>query len=167
MPGIFQFQFVYKPRSGSFTYSSWLNLMQQSNTIMSQEVIFTGHSGRKYTYQLFPRKTTFTKPLPGLYIHVKETPSGWRPVRIGETCDLNQRLSNHENQAAVDQAGATHICVRVNFDGEPARLEEEKDLILHYKPELNVQHNREVAPPPTKPRVHPSPSSIPGLWPLK
>jgi len=102
---------------------------------------WAGKSGTQYKYWLFPRGFTFGEGQPGNYIHAKETsPGRFAPIYIGQTSDLNERLSNHEQQECVDGKGATHLCVHKNTNGEPARLAEEKDLILLWQPPCNTQH---------------------------
>jgi predicted GIY-YIG superfamily endonuclease len=131
--------------------------------IQPTQITWPGKSGHKYTYYIFPRGVEFNPGQPGLYIFVKETRPGYfKPVYIGQTQDLNERLSNHEKQAAVDRAGATHICARVNSAGEQSRLAEEKDLIDQWQPECNVQHIREVAPTSTMRPRNPWQIAVPG-----
>lgn len=114
-------------------------------------------------FHIFPRGTQFEAGQPGLYVHVKETsPHKWLPLYIGQTGDLNDRLSNHEKEEEVNRAGATHVCARVNSGGEQARLDEEKDLIDRWQPECNVQHIRPAASPSTTRRVNPWQFSTPG-----
>ena len=104
---------------------------------------WTGQSGAAYTYYICPRGTQFSDNVPGNYIHAKETsPGKFVPVYIGQTKNLNERLSNHEKKACVDKHGATHVCVHANSQGEQARLDEEKDLILRWQPTCNSQHIR-------------------------
>ena len=102
-----------------------------------------GISGRDYTYYIWPRGSTFDPGQAGNYIHAKETaPNTFVPIYIGQTRDLNQRLSNHEQQACVDRKGATHLHVHVTPGGEQARLQEEKDLIVRWQPPCNTQYCR-------------------------
>lgn len=134
---------------------------------MSQplEIYFPGVSGNKYRFLMYPRATRFQGGYAGLYIYAKETtPGRFTPVYIGQTSDLNVRLNNHDKEEEVGRAGATVVCVRVSSGGEQARLAEEKDLILQWQPECNVQHIREAAPPSTTRQVHPSPLSNLGKY---
>ena len=105
-----------------------------------QTIKWTGQSGTQYTYWIYPRGQKFTGETPGNYIHAKETESGsFIAIYVGQTKDLNVRLSNHEKQQCVDSHGATHLHVHANNKGEAARLAEESDLIARLQPACNVQ----------------------------
>jgi predicted GIY-YIG superfamily endonuclease len=105
-----------------------------------QTIKWPGESGTEYVYFIYPRGTRFDDGQPGNYIHVIETsPNRFKPVYIGQTNDLNRRLTNHEKQQCVDSRGASHLCVRVNA-GERARLLEEEDLIRRWNPACNTQY---------------------------
>ncbi len=99
-----------------------------------------GLSGTGYIYFIYPRGTTFDPSQPGNYVHAVETsPGRFKPVYIGQTNDLNRRLTTHDQQSCVDSEGATHVCVHVNSN-EAARLVEEKDLIRRWQPPCNTQY---------------------------
>ena len=60
----------------------------------------------------------------------------WHSEYIGQTDNLNNRLSTHENWPEAQQRGATHIHIREESDHEKrARLEEK--LIQAYQPPMN------------------------------
>lgn len=100
---------------------------------------WSGKSGKQYQYWIHPVGTTF-KEEPGNYIYAKETrPGYWAPCYIGQTKNLNDRLSDHEKEACAKRQGATHIHAHTNGHGEAARLAEEKDLILKWQPPCNEQ----------------------------
>lgn len=108
---------------------------------MSEEatIAWTGKSGKKYNYWIHPIGTEF-KDSPGNYIFAKEThPGHWTPVYIGQTNSLKTRLSNHEKESCAKRHGATHIHAHTS-GSEQSRLEEEEDLITHWKPPCNDQH---------------------------
>ena len=91
-----------------------------------------GISGRKYEYWIYKIGTTF-KEEPGNYIFAKETKTSyWSPSYIGETENLNQRLTDHEKESCARKHGATHIHTHLNASGEEARRQEENDLIMKY-----------------------------------
>ena len=101
--------------------------------------MWSGLSGEKYKYWIHPLGTTF-KALPGNYIFAKETsPDHWLPVYIGQTESLRDRLGGHEKEACAKRNGATHIHAHLN-SSKQARLAEEKDLILKWKPPCNDQY---------------------------
>ena len=96
-------------------------------------------SGTSHRFWIYPRGTKFNEPCPGIYIYARETsPHKWIPIYIGQTENVNVRLTNHEQQECVDQNGATHIHVSI-VTGEKSRLAIEKDLIQQWKPVCNTQ----------------------------
>lgn len=106
-----------------------------------QTIEWPGQSGKKYKYWIYPRHQTFNTGQPGNYIHAREvSPGRFAPIYIGETDDLNKRLSNHEQQDCVDRNGATHLHVHKASADEWDRRAEEKDLILQWQPVCNTQH---------------------------
>ncbi|MFZ0917728.1 MAG: hypothetical protein WAN04_12595 [Candidatus Udaeobacter sp.] len=96
-------------------------------------------SGTSHRFWIYPRGTKFNEPCPGIYIYARETsPHKWTPIYIGQTENVNIRLTNHEQQECVDQNGATHIHVSI-ITPEKSRLAIEKDLIEQWKPVCNTQ----------------------------
>jgi hypothetical protein len=96
-------------------------------------------SGTSHRFWIHPRGTKFNEPCPGIYIYARETsPHKWIPIYIGQTENVNVRLTNHEQQECVDQNGATHIHVSI-ITSEKSRLATEKDLIEQWKPVCNTQ----------------------------
>jgi hypothetical protein len=72
---------------------------------------------------------------------VKRLANGkWLPVYIGEGISLQGRIPNHERWAEARRLGASDVMSHTTPSGEKARLAEERDLIEHWKPSLNVQH---------------------------
>lgn len=99
---------------------------------------WSGQSGTNYKYWIYPIGTSF-KDSPGNYIYSKETKPGyWSPVYIGQTNSLQNRLSNHEKESCSKRNGATHIHVHLSGN-ETSRLNEEKDLVVKWKPTCNEQ----------------------------
>jgi hypothetical protein len=96
-------------------------------------------SGTSHRFWIYPRGTKFNEPCPGIYIYARETsPHQWIPIYIGQTENVNIRLTTHEQQERVDQNGATHIHVSI-ITPEKSRLAIEKDLIEQWKPVCNTQ----------------------------
>ena len=104
------------------------------------KITWTGKSGKKYAYWLANIGDTFNA-VPGNYIFVKETqPGSWKAIYIGETKDLDDRLSNpdsHEKMPCAKREGATHICNHSNDRGQKDRRDEESDLIASENPPCN------------------------------
>ena len=63
------------------------------------DISWEGASGKTYNYWVHPIGADF-KDEPGNYIYAKETkPQHWRPVYIGQTSSLADRLADHEKEA--------------------------------------------------------------------
>jgi hypothetical protein len=101
------------------------------------DIHWKGGSGSTYGYWIHPIGTSF-KDEPGNYIYAKETePRRWRPIYIGQTSSLGDRLANHEREACAKRNGATHIHAHTTSGGETRRLSEEADLIEEWNPVCN------------------------------
>lgn len=107
---------------------------------MAEEIIhWTGASGKKYKYGIYKIGTSF-KDCPGNYIFAKETsPGHWRPLYIGETEDLRDRLSDHEKMPCVTRNGGTHVHVHVSSSDTDVRRIEENDLLDKWDPICNKE----------------------------
>ena len=91
----------------------------------------------KYGYWIHPIGTAF-KDEPGNYMYATESrPGYWRPVYIGQTESLRDRLADHEREWCARRNGATHIHAHVTTAGELARRTEETDLIRKWSPVCN------------------------------
>lgn len=105
----------------------------------SLKIYWKDKSGTSHRFWIYPRGTKFNEPCPGIYIYARETsPHKWIPIYIGQTENVNVRLTNHEQQECVDQNGATHIHVSI-ITNEKSRFTIEKDLIEQWKPVCNTQ----------------------------
>ena len=105
----------------------------------SLEIYWKDKSGTSHRFWIYPRGTRFNEPCPGIYIYAREaSPHKWMPIYIGQTENVNVRLSSHEQQECVDQNGATHIHVSI-ITNDKSRLAIEKDLIQQWKPVCNTQ----------------------------
>ena len=96
-----------------------------------------GQSGRRYKYWVYKIGTKF-KEAPANYVFARETAAlTFAPVYVGQTGDLGSPLDDHEKMPLIRESGATHIHVHANSRGEPARLEEEADLVNMWSPICN------------------------------
>lgn len=103
---------------------------------MADKYTWTGASGKKYTYDIFPIGTDWYG-VPGNYIFAKESsPGKWQAVYIGETESFKERLPNHNELPCIRLNGGTHTHAHVNRDNS-ARLEEEQDLLANNKTPCN------------------------------
>lgn len=101
------------------------------------DIVWEGKSGNKYSYWIHKIGTGF-KDAPGNYIYAKEiSPGRWKPVYIGQTSSLSDRLGNHEKEGCATRNGATHIHAHTSSSSEAARLGEEIDLIKRWSPVCN------------------------------
>jgi hypothetical protein len=88
-------------------------------------------------YRSYPIGTQI-KDESGNYIYAKETtPNRWRPIYIGQTSSLMDRLVDHEKETCAKRHGATHIHAHTSSSSEQVRKREESDLILNYSPACN------------------------------
>lgn len=98
---------------------------------------WAGQSGKIYPYHVYPIGTSF-KSVPATYIYARQSEEGsWIPVYIAQTRDLHQRLEGYAKQECALLNGATHIHVHLSTQGQAARCEEERDLVLHWQPVCN------------------------------
>jgi hypothetical protein len=105
----------------------------------SPQIYWKDKSGITHRFWIYRRGTRFNEPCPGIYIYARETsPHKWIPIYIGQTENVNVRLTNLEQQKCLDQNGATHIHVSI-VTNEKSRLAIENDLIEQWKPVCNTQ----------------------------
>ena len=105
----------------------------------SLQIYWKDKSGTRHRFWIYPLGTKFNEPCPGIYIYARQTsPHKWSPIYIGQTENVNVRLTNQEQQECVDQKGATHIHVSIITD-EKSRITIQKDLIEQWKPVCNTQ----------------------------
>jgi hypothetical protein len=96
-------------------------------------------SGREHRFWIYRRGTRFNEPCPGIYIYARETsPHKWVPIYIGQTQNVNVRLTKREQRECVDKHGATNIHVSI-VTSEKSRVAIAKDLIEQWKPLCNRQ----------------------------
>jgi predicted GIY-YIG superfamily endonuclease len=119
--------------------STWQTAYNARRMNKSLEIYWKDKSAVGHRFWIYRRGTKFNEPCPGIYIYARETsPHKWIPIYIGQTENVNVRLTNHEQQKCVDQNGATHVHVSIVTD-EKSRLAIEKDLIQQWKPVCNTQ----------------------------
>lgn len=72
------------------------------------DIYWSGESGKEYGYWIHKIGTSF-KDEQVNYIYAKETePGRWRPMYVGQTSSLADRLADHEKEACAKPNGATH-----------------------------------------------------------
>ena len=118
-------------------------------------ILWAGQSGRSYTFWIYPIGTNFCDK-PGNYVYSRQTQPGmWSPVYVGQTENLNDRLSNHEKELHAIRNGATHIHAHVNNGTKQDRLDEETDLIRRWHPVCNARATIRTAFPLQMPVTDP------------
>ncbi len=109
---------------------------------MVTNVTWTGGSGNKYTFELYPVGTEF-KPFSGVYVFSRPIGrSNMEALYVGETQSfydrLNAGIENHDGFKSASRAGASHIgLMRVNYLADRLRIE--TDLRHGLNPRCNTQ----------------------------
>lgn len=99
-------------------------------------IIWSGQSGSEYKYWIYKIDTPFND-VSGNYIFAYESsPHQWKPVYIGQTENLKDRLDDHEKEVCAKRNLATHIHTHTN-PNKDSRLAEETDLIRLWNPVCN------------------------------
>ena len=110
---------------------------RETKTLSSASIQWPGQSGTEYQYEIHSIDTSF-QPLPGNYIYAYKAEDGtWIPIYIAQTRGLHQRLEGHVKMEDAIAYGATHIHVHYCALGQATRCNEERDLVLHWKPVCN------------------------------
>lgn len=111
-------------------------------TMSETTVDWPGRSGSTYRYwTLQSIEASSIKDEPGNYVFAKQIANGnFVPLYFGQAASLKARLPNHDVWPLAVRRGATHVMAHTTPAGEKARLDEERDLIERWNPELNVQH---------------------------
>jgi hypothetical protein len=109
---------------------------------LAQTIDWRGQSAKTYRYWfLGSLDAENIKAEGGNHNFVRQLANGnWTPVYFGESGDLRDRIPGHELSSAAVRLGATHVMAHITPAGEEARLAEERELIAHWNPPLNMQH---------------------------
>lgn len=100
-------------------------------------ISWPGQSGKEYQYEIFPIDAAF-RPLPGNFIYAGQSEDGrWVPVYIAQTRDMHQRLEGHVRVEDAIANGATHLHAHYCEQGQATRCNEERDLVLQWRPVCN------------------------------
>jgi len=90
--------------------------------------VWTGASGTKYTYYVWPRHPIINAGQDGNYIYAKLVGDRYQAIYIGQG-DLSVRVTDdHHRTECIDSKGATSIHIHLNAV-ESDRLAEERDLL--------------------------------------
>lgn len=107
-------------------------------------VIYTGKSGKNYTFSCFTTDHVFASKKGGVYLfskrEVKDGKGSQTILYFGKAKVFNERLDSHEKWDAAKKSGCNCIGI-YETDSEDASLEAEKDILLNNNTPLNTQHN--------------------------
>ena len=96
-------------------------------------VTFPSGSGTQYSFTAYTADTMFNE-VGAVYIFTKRENSTYTRLYVGQTDNLEERISNHEKWPCVRQYGVNSICV-LREDNEFSRRQIESDLLdLGYPP---------------------------------
>lgn len=105
---------------------------------MADTIDWPSKSGKTYRYWFAAKMINpLMKEEAGNYMFVKEGAGGWVPVYIGETGNLNTRLTNHPELPCVKRNGGSHLMAHTTGGGKDERTDEEADLIDYWSPPCN------------------------------
>lgn len=101
------------------------------------KIMWRGRSGREYRYSIYQIGADLEAG-PGNYIFAEETtPGTFLPVYVGHSADLSERLDRLGAMPCIRRNNAVFIHVRLNDEGEKARIAEANDLIALWNPPCN------------------------------
>lgn len=103
-------------------------------------VTFTGVSGNTYDFTAYSLNTSFNN-VGAIYAftkqyHDNQGTSRYRPLYIGKTSELGDRIDGHEKWNCVNENGVNSICV-YREDSATKRSEIETDLLANYSTPCN------------------------------
>lgn len=92
-----------------------------------------------YVYRLSTNQTPNFKVAPGNYIFTRLIArKQWKPIYIGQTCDLTGCAEDQHTNPCIAQNGATHLHAHINENGDQARRAEMMDLVEYHSPPCNT-----------------------------
>jgi len=101
---------------------------------------FTGNSGKKYSFNVYPFGEEFNA-IGAVYFITERSKSEDGPyahtrIYLGQTGDLSERFDDHHKATCFRKYGANCICVHQEASKE-SRLTKEADLIANYTTSCN------------------------------
>ena len=100
-----------------------------------------GQSGQSYDFDVYSSDTSWNAGVACVYYISKRTKKNdgtgsHTAIYVGETEDLNDRLSNHHKQQCFDNNGYNAVSIHQNSNNQ-SRLSIESDLIASHDPPCN------------------------------
>jgi len=97
----------------------------------TESCIWTGESGKEYTYHVYQLPHSFADDQDGNYIYTKTENQSYIPIYIGQG-DLGDRIGpDHHQATCIANKGASHVHAHLN-PNEQNRKKEEGDLLAIY-----------------------------------
>lgn len=78
--------------------------------------------------------------VPAIYAFAYLGIGGWKLLYVGQCDSARKRIPSHERWAEAKKRSATRVLNHLASTNEEVRLQEERDLIEAYKPEMNAQN---------------------------
>ena len=105
--------------------------------------VFSGLSGIKYSFNVYPIGTDF-KAVGAVYYFTKRTINSQNLgehdiIYVGITNDLSTRFEDHHKKSCYERQNANCICIHQE-EKEKERMKIEEDLIKKHKPHCNDIH---------------------------
>jgi hypothetical protein len=89
---------------------------------MADKCVWTGASGRKYSFYVYARHPRIIKGQMGGYIYAKIDQNTWLPIYIGQG-DIGVRCTQSHQIECIDSKGATHVHLKLTADAAtPAQM---------------------------------------------
>ena len=109
---------------------------------MADITVWTGQSGKQYTFEVYPLNMTFNLSA-CVYIYMKKVGEKWGVIYVGQTSQLATRLAQHAtgnegSDKCIQRSGATHLHV-CGLTSESARFAAETDIRNSLNPSCNMQ----------------------------
>ena len=96
---------------------------------MADRCMWTGASGTKYTFYVYPRHPRITSGQMGNYIYAKvDQTSTWQPIYIAQG-DISVRCTKSPQIECINSKGATHVHLKITRGDENIRKHQERDLL--------------------------------------
>lgn len=108
---------------------------------MADTLTFTGESGKKYVFDVYPSDADFPEfgavyVITRRYKHTLGDIVYSKPIYIGECEDVSKHFDNHPRINCFKRKNWNCICIHKD-DTESSRLKKERDLIDQHHPFCN------------------------------
>lgn len=109
-----------------------------SQRVSEPDIRWTGASGRRYGYWIYPIDAHFRK-IAGNVVLARQNESGeWEPLYVGDTRDFDEGFADSDKEECARRHGATHVHVHFSSPSWQIRKAESEDIVAAWKPVCNV-----------------------------